>query len=193
MAKTGNERSAAPPRGPFSRPLRIHDVPDKTGQDRRIEASAAECAAIAEDSGLPAVASLVADFHIARQANGHFEVTGHLKAAVTQICVVTLEPFDSILSQDVSIAFALPAHPSRDQGERGKSVEVVDFADADDPPDPIVDNTIDLGAVALEFLTLARDFYPKKPGVHFAEVLAGEDEKPEPSTFAALERFRDKP
>jgi uncharacterized metal-binding protein YceD (DUF177 family) len=190
MTKTSNDRPAAP-RGPFSRPLRVHDVPEKTGMARRIEASPAECAAIARDAGLPAVASLVADFHIARRASGRFDVTGHLEAAVTQICVVTLEPFDSTLSQEVSIAFALPARS--DQSARGKQVAVIDITDADDPPDLIIDNTIDLGAVALEFLTLARDFYPKKPGVHFAGALAGEDDKPEPSTFAALERFRDKP
>ena len=190
MVKTGNDRPA-PPRGPFSRPLRVHDVPEKTGLDRRIEASPAECAAIASDACLPAVRSLVVDFHIARRAGGRFDVTGHLEAAVTQICVVTLEPFDSTLSQEVSISFALPERG--DQGARGKQVAVVDINDADDPPDLIVDNTIDLGAVALEFLTLARDFYPKKPGVHFAGALAGEDDRPEPSTFAALERLKEKP
>ena len=192
MAKSSNERPIAP-RGPFSRPLRIHDVSEKTGLDRRIEANPAECAAIAEDADLPAVASLVADFHVARKANGRFDVTGQVTADVTQICVVTLEPFKSTLTQEVSIAFALPAHPSREHGERGKSVAVVDIADTEDPPDPIIDNAIDLGAVALEFLTLALDFYPKKPGVHFAEVVTGEDDEPEPSTFAALERFRNKP
>ncbi|MDR3463115.1 MAG: DUF177 domain-containing protein [Beijerinckiaceae bacterium] len=190
MTKTSNDRPAAP-RGPFSRPLRIRDVPEKTGLKRRIEASAAECEAIALDAGLPAVLSLAADFHIAGRASGRFDVTGHVEALVTQICVVTLEPFDSTLSQDVSISFALPARG--DQSGQGKQVEIIDIADVEDPPDPIFDNTIDLGAVALEFLTLARDFYPKKPGVHFAGVLAGEEDKPEPSTFAALERFREKP
>jgi hypothetical protein len=37
----------------------------------------------------------------------------------------------------------------------------------DDPPEPIVDGIIDLGAVTLEFLALALDPYPRKPGVSF--------------------------
>ena len=36
-----------------------------------------------------------------------------------------------------------------------------------DPPTRSSTDTIDLGVVALEFLTLALDFYPKKPGVAF--------------------------
>ena len=38
---------------------------------------------------------------------------------------------------------------------------------------------------------LARDPYPKKPGVHFTDVLIGEKEQEDPSPFAALERFKD--
>ena len=51
---------------------------------------------------------------------------------------------------------------------------------------------IDLGAIALEFLTLALDLYPKRPGVHFTDVLIGEEREPEPSSFAALERLKDR-
>ena len=49
---------------------------------------------------------------------------------------------------------------------------------------------IDLGAVALEFLVLACDPYPRKPGVHFSDVSIGEKEQ-DPSPFAALGRFKD--
>lgn len=191
MMKSNDSRPAPKQRGPFSRPVRIQDISEKAGLDRRIEASAAECAEIARDAGLPAVAALSASFHIKARASGRFDVTGRLEATITQICVVTLEPFEETLTQEISVAFALPSRG--DHTGRGKVVIDVDVLETEDPPDPVVDNTIDLGAVALEFLTLARDFYPKKPGVRFEGAVAGDDETPEPSTFAVLERFRDKP
>jgi hypothetical protein len=190
-ARSSDSQSAPQVRGPFSRPLRIQDVPEKAALDRRIEANSEECDAIARDAGLPAVASLNATFHVRRRASGRFEVTGRVEATITQNCVVTLEPFEETLTQDISVAFALPSRG--DHNGRGKVVVDVDVLDTEDPPDPIVGNIIDLGAVALEFLTLARDFYPKKPGVHFDGAVVGDDETPEPSTFAVLERFRDKP
>jgi uncharacterized metal-binding protein YceD (DUF177 family) len=195
MARLPDERPTAPPRGPFYRPLRIREVPDKGGLDRHVEATPDECAAIAVDSSFPAVASLDADFHIVARAGGRLDVSGTVEATVTQMCVVTLEPFESTLQQEIEVSFALPpAGAGRTNAERVRLAAVVDIdLDApDDAPDPIVDNTIDLGAVALEFLMLARDPYPKKPGVHFTDVLIGEKEQEDPSPFAALERFKDR-
>ena len=193
MAKIPEDRPATPLRGPFYRPLRIREVPEKVGLDRRIEATAAECAVIASEYELPGVASLAADLHIAANG-GRFDVTGFVEAVLTQICVVTLEPFESALRHDVDISFAAPPPALRgSSAERPRAAAVVDIdMDAeDDAPDRIVDNTIDLGAVALEFLMLARDPYPRKPGVHFTDVLIGEKEQEDPSPFAALERFKD--
>jgi uncharacterized metal-binding protein YceD (DUF177 family) len=191
MAKIPEDRPATPLRGPFYRPLRIREVPEKIGLDRHIEATAAECTAVASEYEIPAVASLAAHLHIAANG-GRFDVTGLVEAVLTQICVVTLEPFESALRHDVDISFAAPPPTVRGSAaERLRAAAVVDMDAEDDAPDRIVDNTIDLGAVALEFLMLARDPYPKKPGVHFTDVLIGENEQEDPSPFAALERFKD--
>ena len=40
-------------------------------------------------------------------------------------------------------------------------------AEAEEPPDAIVDGKIDLGALAAEFLALGLDPYPRKPGASF--------------------------
>lgn len=193
MAKPPEDRPAAPLRGPFYRPLRVREVPEKGGLDRRIEATPAECVAIASDYELPSVASLTAILHVAAFGE-RFDVTGTVESLLTQICVVTLEAFESTLRQDVDVSFALPLSAVRaGSAERLRAASVVDIdMDAqDDAPDLIIDNTIDLGAVALEFLMLARDPYPKKPGVHFTDVLIGEKEQEDPSPFAALQRFKD--
>ena len=56
-----------------------------------------------------------------------------------------------------------------------------------DPPEPIVDGAIDLGGITLEFLALALDPYPRKPGASF-ESSAGDTGIESP--FAALAKLK---
>ena len=56
----------------------------------------------------------------------------------------------------------MPALPTRTpQGATGHDLEEVD------PPDPIIDGKIDLGALLVEFVALGLDPFPRKPGVVF--------------------------
>ena len=200
--------AAQAPRGPFSRPLRMREIPD-SGLDTTVEASPDECVAIAASVGLPSLASLVARYRIERRAGGRLDVSGNLDAVITQICVITLEPFESKINQPIELAFA-PETPDEHfdlreirtrASERGSDRKKSDRAivdsvagndDQPDPPDPIIDDKIDLGAAAVEFLALSLDPYPKKPGVHFNDMLVGEDDEAEPSPFAALGRLKDR-
>ena len=59
--------------------------------------------------------------------------------------------------------------------------------DGDEPPEPLVGGTIDLGALATEFLLLGIDPYPRKAGAEFAPPKA-EDDGAHP--FAALEALK---
>ena len=64
-----------------------------------------------------------------------------------------------------------------------------------DPPEPVEDGHIDLGAVAAEFLALGLDPYPRKPGIAFSGdgLVAEQDEAPEEkpdNPFAALARLK---
>ena len=58
----------------------------------------------------------------------------------------------------------------------------------EDPPELIVNGTIDLGALATEFLVLGLDPYPRKAGAVFEPVLAPTD--PEDHPFAALAKLK---
>ncbi len=185
MAKTPGA-NASPPRGPFHRPLRLREV-SSNGVARAFDAAPAECEAIAADLGFPAVASLHADLRVTPRAGGQFDVTGKVEAVLTQVCVATLEPFESTVRQDVAIRFAPPKSAEALGSARTADI---DLDAPEDDPDPIVDNAIDLGAVALEFVVLGCDPYPKKPGVHFSDVSSGEEEQ-DRSPFAALGRLKD--
>ena len=54
-----------------------------------------------------------------------------------------------------------------------------------DAPDPIINGEIEWGGLMVEFLALALDPYPRKPGVEFQFEAQGEAEHP----FAALKKW----
>ncbi len=192
----------------FSRPLDVESVPLK-GLALTVEPAPSDYPTIAAACGLPAVASLRVSYKVMPRAGGRYEVTGDLAARVTQVCVVSLEPFESDVTEDIDLTFAPSVEALDDWFEtgttrRGRRGEAERGArrgretppppplsdDQPDPPDPIVDGRIDLGAVALEFLVLALDPYPRKPGVAFGVVVVGDD-APEPTAFAGLARLKD--
>jgi hypothetical protein len=59
-----------------------------------------------------------------------------------------------------------------------------------DAPEPLVGNSIDLGALTVEFLALGLDPYPRKPGASF-DYADPKDEDSSP--FAALARLKGDP
>jgi hypothetical protein len=157
-----------PEKGPLERPVSVIDLPER-GLDVTVAATPDECAALARDFGLPAIHSLTGTFHLSGTAR-RVHVAGRINASISQICVVTLDSFDSDVEEDVEVDFA--AEPVLKQsGEQ---------------PDKIVDGTIDLGALTAEFLALGLDPYPRKPGVDFT---FESEEKPD-SPFAALRRLK---
>ena len=142
----------------FSRELVVDSVPD-TGLDVEVAASEAERAMLAQACGLVAVHEFEAGFQVRKLDRTRFKVTGSLCARVTQTCVVSLEPFETLVRADIDVDFA----PSGVSG-RGPAAA---FRGGEDPPDPIIGGKIDLGALAAEFLVLNLDVYPRKPGVSF--------------------------
>ena len=159
----------------FSRPVRVETLP-RDGLEETIEANAEERAALARLNGLPDVARLSAKLRIAKWKRG-VQVEGTLSARVTQTCVVSLEPFEVDVEEPVEARF-LP----RDAKKPAPESDADGFFDPD-APDELIDGKIDLGALAAEFLTLALDPYPRKPGANFAAPAEPDDEA---SPFAAL-------
>ena len=166
----------------FSRPVKVETLP-RDGLHQHIEANAEERAALARRCGLASIASLSAEIVIKRAGKG-VRVTGALKGEVEQICVVSLDPFATSVEEEIDVRFGPPRAARRDK----PPAEEVLLLDAEDDPDPIVDGMIDIGEVAAEFLALALDPYPRKPGVEFAPP---EEEAPTGSAFGALARLKD--
>ncbi len=173
---------------PFSRLVRIDALP-ADGLSQTIEASQDERAALAALNRLPAIASLTASFTVRRSGRGGVRATGEVHAEVAQLCVVTLEPFTATVDEPVDVRFA-PEAAVEARRTRDDDAETVEIG-GEDPPDPIVDGKIDLGALAAEFFALGLDPYPRKPGVAFEphEDARGGEQSP----FAALAQPKKQP
>jgi hypothetical protein len=101
---------------------------------------------------------------------------------VTQTCVVSLDPFPATVDDEVDVRFA-PQTAANSGSVATKETQTFSVVDEDEP-DPIIDGTIDLGALTAEFLALGLDPYPRKPGAAFDEERGSSE--PADSPFAAL-------
>jgi Large ribosomal RNA subunit accumulation protein YceD len=150
---------------PLTRLVRIDALPSE-GQIVTIEASAPEREALAKLYQLPAIARLTAELRVEPTGRGEARVTGAVHGELTQICVVTLEPFAATVDEAVDVRFA-PETEEDSARRAARETVTLTLADEDDP-DPVVDGKIDLGALTAEFFALGLDPYPRKPGAEFA-------------------------
>jgi Large ribosomal RNA subunit accumulation protein YceD len=175
MTRAMNERKSE---GPWSVPVTVHEVP-ASGRRFALEADAATRAAIAKSAGLRALPRLDATFDVSRYGAEGLRVVGRVAAGVEQLCVVTLDPIESEIEETIDLTF-VPGAATAAADTSGKIA--VDVA-IDEAPEPLLNNTVDLGAIATEFLILGIDLYPRKPDAVFAAPQT-EDETEHP--FAAL-------
>jgi hypothetical protein len=173
---------------PFSRPIAAAAVPPE-GRRVQIEADEAERAALARLLGLPGIARFEADLRLSRWRDG-LRVEGTLDAVVTRICVVSLEPFEAEVHEEVEARYGTAAPEAAGLEGSGAEGEPKGSHAADlDAPEPLIDDRADLGRLATDFLALGLDPYPHAPGVAF-EPPAEENEGG--GAFAALARLRAK-
>jgi uncharacterized metal-binding protein YceD (DUF177 family) len=160
--------------GPLSRPVSVLHIPPE-GLEVTVEATPEERAALARDFKLPAIDLLEGHFRLTGSPQ-RVRVAGAVRARVTQTCVVTLEPFEDSIEEEVEVDFAAPDHAAAD-------AERADY----EPPDEITGGQIDLGALTAEFLALGLDPYPRKPGAEFEH--EGRSDATE-SPFAGLRKLK---
>jgi uncharacterized metal-binding protein YceD (DUF177 family) len=172
MKRTNHQRSHAD--SAWSLPIALEDVPE-TGLRLALVADERIRALVAKLADLRALPRLEATFELTRHGSEGLHVVGTLSATVGQTCVVTLDPIENEIEETIDLIFA-PA-----QAAIAVSTGIEDVAV--EAPDPLTGGMVDLGAIATEFLMLAIDPYPRKPGAMF-EPPAPPDDSSNP--FAAL-------
>ena len=161
----------------WSVPVAVREV-SEAGRRFDLTADAQAREAIAAAASLHSLPRFQATFEVSPEGREGLRVTGRISATVGQTCVVTLEPIENTVEEEVELVFVPSAVPR--EFDDGDSPTVPKSEDA---PEPLVGGAVDLGAIATEFLILSIDPYPRAPGATF-EALAAGDEGGHP--FAAL-------
>lgn len=149
---------------------------------RKLEADATVRARVARFLGLVSIDSLSANLEVRPWMDGA-EVIGQFTATITQTCSVTADAFE----EDAEGEFVVRVLPPGSSNAPQDPVEEVELdLEADDPPDVLEGEDIDLGGYVVEHLALELDPFPRKPG---AEFIAPKDDV-DLSPFAVLRMLK---
>lgn len=176
------------PASPLSHPIRVEAIRPR-GTEVVVRAEAAQLPAIATLLGLVSIEMLEARYTLSRNGD-RVKLAGRIAARLHQACIVTLDPFPVQLDLPIQLDFtpeeeaaAFARRNDRDDAE----IDIEVMLNEDDPPEPIIDGVIELGGIMLEFLALALDPYPRKPGVSFESSVGDTGTE---SPFAALAKLK---
>ncbi|BAT60560.1 hypothetical protein GJW-30_1_03106 [Variibacter gotjawalensis] len=168
----------------WSSPIRAEDVPEK-GRHVNLVADETARDAVAKLAKVDAVSDLKASFDVSPRGAG-LHVGGRVTATVRQKCVVSLEPIENRIDEEIAVSFSPHITDAPQHREDDEEVETNMITDG---PEPLIDGTVDLGGLAVEFLLLGIDPYPRKEGVAFEPP---KDAKDDPGPFAALAALKKK-
>lgn len=151
--------------------VNVARLPQK-GMSVVIEADAAQREALAEAHGLLSVERYRAELLVTSWKRNGVKVRGRVEASITQACIVTMDPLDAKVDEEVEGVF-LPQDSKL--GREGFHVggEILLDAEGPDSPETFEGDSIDVGALAEEFFGLGIDPYPRKKG---ATMTAATDE-----------------
>ena len=168
------------PQAPWSEPLRLSELAHGP-VIRRLEADPAARGRIARAVGVDSLETLSADVEALRWLDG-VRLLARWRARVGQTCGVTLEPLESELAGNFEVRAVPAGSPAAPQPDQEAAVDL----QADDPPDVLEQDEVDLAAYVVEHLALEIDPYPRKPGVEFEPP----PQEPEASPFAVLKALK---
>lgn len=144
------------------------------GLETVVEATEQECGQLAGRLNVPAVSALTCRFRLRLLPGGIVAAQGELHARLTRTCVLTLDDFETELTEKFSLRFV-------PQGQESE-----DFDPEAEDEVPYSAAVIDLGEAAVEQLALTLDPYPRAPGAE----LPSEQTQPASSPFSPLASLR---
>jgi len=143
----------------FHRPVPLGTI-GHAGRRLLLEATAAECAALAARLDILGIDRLSAEMRLRPEEDGTVLVEGRLSASLTQACVVSLEPVAETVDEPIAFRLLPPGREPQDGPD-----------DLDEIESP--DGVADLGEAVAEQLALALDPYPRAPGAVLPDAAGG--------------------
>lgn len=156
---------------------------------------------VAERVGVVSIESMHVRLKVFRPDNGFIvKVEGRVKADVVQECVVTCDDVVTHAEDEFEAFFAdnekaISFARKRQEQDAKNGVAEVELISEKDDPESIVDGIIDLADVAVQFLSLSLEVYPRKSDAKFDgpsdEDVAEEPAKCRKNPFEALRQLKD--
>ena len=137
----------------------------------KIEAAPDDCAKLAARLDVPEIKNLSAHVEVSRSGYNKavIQVSGTVKADVTQTCVVSGEPIHSHVLEEFEAWYAdreqfISLDKARHERQgRGVDAEIAMMEEREDP-EPMINGKIDLGDLAGQYLSLGLEPYPQIEG-----------------------------
>ena len=159
----------------FSRIVDIRNLPNGP---LKLDATDAECAALAKRIGIEAVERLTAEVTLV-PAGGAIEVTGRVRAAVVQLCGISNEPFPTRIDEPLTLRFVHGITPHKPDEELEIDADACDEIEFEG-------TQFDLGEQIAQTLSLAVDPYATGPNAERVRQDAGLSDVATSGPFAAL-------
>ena len=160
-----------------------------TGTGLTLKAGEAERHALAASLEILDCKTLDCDLRVRPLRQGRYQMTGKVRAEVVQACVVSLEPLDGVVEENIDVEFWPPDQiaVAAKTGEEGEFFD----PDAKDGAEPIENGKIVYGRLVFECISAGLDPYPRKPDATLAWKEKDEDAaKVHP--FATLAKLKPK-
>jgi hypothetical protein len=164
---------------PWSVPIVVAEIPEG-GRQVLLVADEHTRDSVARLAGLRSLPRLEASFELTPYGRDGLHVVGQVSGTVGQTCVITLDPIEGEVHENIDLVFARQAPVLLE--EHGETVELVSESSAE----PVAAGIVDLGIIATEFLILGIDPYPRKPGAVFDSPSVEDDSVHPFSALAAL-------
>ena len=166
----------------FSRPTEIRPFLEQ-GDEKEIAADPAERKVLALRFGIPSLEAFSIMVHGEKAGAGMYQLKGRIVAKLTRTCVRTLEPMLEAIDQPFEVRLVERAI-FETMGE-GREEEPIDI-------EVLEDETLDLGELAAQYLSLLMDPFPRSNEAKVLPPLDVSGER-QGGAFAALGKLKEKP
>lgn len=167
----------APVKSPVSFRVSVVRLPKK-GMPVSLDAGPEQLAEMAREHHLLEAKRFHADLVVSPWKRDGVAVSGMVEGDIVQECVVTLEPIEAHVEENISAVF-VPEGSKLGRFEAASGGEIVLDPDGPDMPESFSGTAIDVGALAEEFFALGIDPYPRKQGIEMPTMAdAGESDRP---------------
>ena len=146
----------------FSRPLALRDIGEKP-HVVELKARPEERRALVARFGLEDLSDLAGALSVYWRGE-EVVVEGTIRATATQACIVTLEPVDETIDEEFVVIFAERAREAQEHEPPEN-----EFAAPRELVEPLEGDSIDLGELLAQQLSLALNPYPRAEGAELPE------------------------